>query len=229
MSALAQRAKEVGEDSVAVIASRDAIHAAVELWCAQTEPPILLAGAYFTAEHFLSEHPSVTKPGIDVVIFDPAGESTGVDFVALDRILETGHRVIVYSHLETDEVILTCLELGAVTYLTQSERKHHLINAIRAASTPDPYVGPCMARAMLIDRSVGRPNLAPREREVLIAWCRTHSKEHVAAQLMIAPATVRSHLQRIRAKYAAVGRPAPTKSALVARALQDGIISVHEM
>jgi DNA-binding NarL/FixJ family response regulator len=229
MSVLVHRAKGDGEDSVAVVASRDAIHAAVELWCAQTEPPIRLVGTYFTTEQFLGEHPSVTNPGIDVVIFDPVGESTGVDFVALDRILEIGHRVIVYSPLETDEVILTCLELGAVTYLAQSERKHHLINAIRGASTPDPYVGPRMARAMLLDRSVGRPNLAPREREVLIAWCRTHSKEHVAAQLSIAPATVRSHLQRIRAKYAAVGRPASTKSALVARALQDGIISVHDM
>ncbi|MDT5149749.1 MAG: hypothetical protein QOI01_1482 [Mycobacterium sp.] len=218
-----------GEDSVAVIASRDAIHAAVQLWCAQTEPPILLAGTYFSAEVFLSAHQSAAMQAIDVVIFDPEVESAAVDFVALDRIVELGHRVIVYSRLETDEVILTCLELGAVTFLTQHERKHHLINAIRAASTTNPYVGPRMARATLVNRSVGRPNLAPREREVLICWCRTHSKEQVATQLGIAPATVRSHLQRIRAKYAAVGRPAPTKSALVARALQDGIISMHEM
>jgi hypothetical protein len=101
MSVLVHRAKGDGEDSVVVVASRDAIHAAAELWCAQTEPPIRLVGTYFTTEQFLGEHPSVTKPGIDVVIFDPAGESTGVDFVALDGIIEIGHRVIVYSPLET--------------------------------------------------------------------------------------------------------------------------------
>jgi DNA-binding NarL/FixJ family response regulator len=218
-----------GDASVAVIANRDAIQAAVELWCARTDPRIFVVGTYFTAEQFLAEHPSAEAPGLDAVVFDPEAESTGVDFVALDRMIELGHRVIVYSQLATDEVILTCLELGAVTYLTQSERKEHLINAIRAARTPTPYVGPRMARAMLFDRSVGRPKLAPREREVLIAWCRTRSKEVVAAQLHIAPATVRSHLQRIRAKYAAVGRSAPTKSALFARALQDGFINIHEM
>lgn len=74
-----------------------------------------------------------------------------------------------------------------------------------------------------------RPELAPREKEVLIAWFRTDSKDGVARQLHIAPTTVRTHLQRVRAKYAAVGRPAPTKAALVARALQDGLIHVDDL
>ena len=74
-----------------------------------------------------------------------------------------------------------------------------------------------------------RPDLAPREREVLIAWFRTDSKDGVAQQLHIAPTTVRTHLQRVRAKYAAVGRPATTKAALVARALQDGLIDVDDL
>ena len=73
------------------------------------------------------------------------------------------------------------------------------------------------------------PGLAPREREVLIAWLLTDNKELVGRQLHISPTTVRTHLQRIRAKYAAVGRPAPTKAALVARAIQDGLISVDDL
>ncbi len=74
-----------------------------------------------------------------------------------------------------------------------------------------------------------RPELAPREREVLLAWFRTDSKDEVARELHIAPTTVRTHLQRIRAKYAAAGRPAPTKAALVARAIQDGLIDVDDL
>ena len=35
--------------------------------------------------------------------------------------------------------------------------------------------------------------------------------------------------QRARAKYAAVGRPAPTKAALIARAVQDGILSIEDL
>jgi hypothetical protein len=41
--------------------------------------------------------------------------------------------------------------------------------------------------------------------------------------------TVNTHLGRTRTKYAAVGRTATTKSALLARALQDGIIDLDEL
>lgn len=74
-----------------------------------------------------------------------------------------------------------------------------------------------------------QPELAPREVEVLVAWFHTESKEAVARQLHIAPTTVRTHLQRVRAKYAAVGRPAKTKAALVARAIQDGLIHIDDL
>ena len=83
--------------------------------------------------------------------------------------------------------------------------------------------------ALPVDRQFPRPELAPREKEVLLAWIRTDSKDGVARQLHIAPTTVRTHLQRIRAKYAAVGRPATTKAALVARAIQDGLIDVDDL
>lgn len=73
------------------------------------------------------------------------------------------------------------------------------------------------------------PGLTLREREVLVAWIHEDSKDEVARGLGISVATVRTMLQRIRAKYAAAGRPAPTKAALVARALQDGLVRIEEL
>jgi len=215
--------------SVAVIDDHDAVHAAVELWCSQAEPRIRFAGKFYSADQFLEEHPRAATSDVGTVVLELEAQRNHVDFTALDRIVARRHRVIVYSHIATDEVILTSLDRGAVTYLAKSERKDHLIDAIRAAETDQPYVGPRMAGAMLNDSTVGRPNLAPREKEVLIAWFRTESKDLVARQLQIAPTTVRTHLQRVRAKYAAAGRPATTKAALVARAIQDGIVNVDEM
>jgi hypothetical protein len=55
------------------------------------------------------------------------------------------------------------------------------------------------------------------------------SKEQVGRRLYISPSSLCTPPQRVRAKYAAVGRPAPTKAALVARAVQDGDISVGEL
>ncbi|MGH3645020.1 MAG: LuxR C-terminal-related transcriptional regulator [Mycobacterium sp.] len=74
-----------------------------------------------------------------------------------------------------------------------------------------------------------RPELAPREREVLLAWILCDNKDDVARQLEISATTVRTHVQRIRDKYAAVGRPASTKAALVARAIQDGLVDVNDL
>jgi len=218
-----------GTASVAVVDENDAIHAAVELWCKQAQPPIRFAGNYFSAEQFLAEHPSPSVSEVGPIVLELQKQHNVVDFAALDRIVSRRHRVIVYSHIATDEVILTALNRGAVTYLTKSESKDHLIDAIRAAGTDTPYVGPRMALAMLNDGTAGRANLAPREKEVLIAWFRTESKDLVARQLQIAPTTVRTHLQRVRAKYAAVGRPATTKAALVARAIQDGLVNVDDI
>ncbi|MEE6169192.1 MULTISPECIES: LuxR C-terminal-related transcriptional regulator [unclassified Mycolicibacterium] len=74
-----------------------------------------------------------------------------------------------------------------------------------------------------------RVELSTREREILIAWLRTESKAAVGRALFIAPGTVATYLQRVRAKYERAGRPAPTKAALAARAIQDGYIELDDL
>jgi DNA-binding NarL/FixJ family response regulator len=214
--------------SVAVIDDHDVVHAGVAVWLSRADPPIELAGSYLTGESFLQDHPRGSAH-VDAVVVDLEMRSRHLNLSDLEQILNTGHQTIVFSHIETDEIILKCLDMGAVSYIAKSEGKDHLTDAISAAVSRTPYVAPRMAGAMVRDRSVGRPNLPAREKEVLIAWFQTDSKDLVADKLQIAPSTVRTHLQRVRAKYAAVGRPAPTKAALVARALQDGIINVDEL
>jgi DNA-binding CsgD family transcriptional regulator len=74
-----------------------------------------------------------------------------------------------------------------------------------------------------------RPDLTDREIEVLLCWIRHDSKTEVAKALFLSLGTVNTHLTRIRAKYTSVGRPAPTKAGLVARALQDGLVDISEL
>ena len=212
---------------IAVIDDLDIVHSGIKAWCAATEPPITVSGCFLDSASFLDAHPSPSAAA-RVAVVDLELTCRKPDFEALERIVDAGHRVVVYSHLEQNEVILRCLDLGAVTYLVKSEGKRHLIEAVRSAASDTPYVGPRMAGALHSDSTVGRPSLAAREKEVLVAWFQTESKELVGNRLFISPATVRTHLQRIRLKYAAVGRPATTKAALVARAIQDGLISVDE-
>lgn len=72
------------------------------------------------------------------------------------------------------------------------------------------------------------PRLSAREVEVLLAWLRSESKGHVATELGLAIGTINTYITRIRTKYAAVGRPAPTKASLFARAVQDGYTTLDE-
>jgi DNA-binding NarL/FixJ family response regulator len=215
------------EISLVIIDGQHVVHRGIEAWVSGAEPPIKVVGNYSHPAEFIAIDPSETSD-VDVVLFALQYDH-GPEFSALRQLCQAGHRVVVYSYLVSDEIILTSLDAGAVSYVAKSESGHHLCEAIWAACTDTPYISPRMAKALLSDRAMGRPRLSEREREVLIAWFQTENKEQVAKRLFIEPSTVRTHLQRARAKYAAVGRPAPTKSALIARSIQDGILSVHDL
>ncbi|MDZ7910714.1 MAG: LuxR C-terminal-related transcriptional regulator [Rhodococcus sp. (in: high G+C Gram-positive bacteria)] len=73
-----------------------------------------------------------------------------------------------------------------------------------------------------------KPALSAREIEVMIAWFAADSKTVAARSVYISEGTINTHITRIRQKYAAVGRSAPTKAALFARALQDGHTHLSE-
>jgi hypothetical protein len=47
--------------------------------------------------------------------------------------------------------------------------------------------------------------------------------------MSISENTVRQYINRARAKYAATGRTAPSKDALLARAIEDGVIQPGEI
>ncbi len=219
---------ELAGATVAIIDDHDVVHAGIEAWCADADPPIRVVGSYVTPQEFMVSHPDPVGE-LDVVLLDLQIDGSRPDFDTLTKLCARGQRVIVYSHIATDEVILNCLDLGAVTYLVKSEGKRHLIDAIHAAHSTEPYMGPRMAKAMLNEHDLGRTKLSQREKEVLVAWFQTESKELVGKQLYIAPTTVRTHLQRVRAKYAGVGRDAPTKSALLARAIEDGLLGLNDL
>lgn len=214
--------------TVAVVDDHDVVHAGIEAWCANADPAIEVVGSFMDPTAFLARYPNLPHD-VDVVLLDLQIDGNKPEFEALRRLSEAGQRVIVYSHLSADEVILTCLDIGAVSYLIKTEGKRHLIDAIHAAHSGTPYVAPRMAKALLNDARLGRTNLSLREKEVLIAWFQTESKELVGQRLYISPTTVRTHLQRARAKYANIGRPAPTKSALLARAIEDGLLSLNDL
>jgi DNA-binding NarL/FixJ family response regulator len=135
---------------VAIVDDHDAIHAGVEAWCREAELKIDLVGRYPAVEAFLLEHPTVGDT-VDVVLLDLELQSREPDFGAVEHLSGIGHRVIVYSHIVHEEVILRCLDLGADTYIAKAEGKEHLIEAVRAVAAGTAYIGPRMAGAISND------------------------------------------------------------------------------
>ena len=70
-----------------------------------------------------------------------------------------------------------------------------------------------------------RPRLSPRQRDVLVAYASGNELLPVVARrLGMDDETLKTHLRRLRAKYRAVGRPAPTRRDLYVRAIEDGLV-----
>ncbi|MFT4088509.1 MAG: LuxR C-terminal-related transcriptional regulator [Gordonia sp. (in: high G+C Gram-positive bacteria)] len=116
------------------------------------------------------------------------------------------------------------------------QRRREALARLSARVMPLPgqplYAAPPAARNAVAEPAapeLPRPNLTDREVEVLRRWLMLDSKPAVAEDLFISLGTVNTHLTRIRAKYAQVGRPASTKAALVARAIQDELVDIDEL
>ncbi|PPK64872.1 response regulator transcription factor [Actinokineospora auranticolor] len=174
---------------------------------------------------------------IDDVLAGPGGAADVVlldlhlgDVVATDRVAElctAGRRVVVYSGLDDPDTILTVLEAGASAFLSKHEGRGHCVDTIIAAARDRPYVTPSVAGALLSDEKA--PQLSKRERTALLLWFQSMSKASVAKRMNLSEATVRQYIDRARVKYAKSGRPAPTKTALLARAIEDGLIRADEI
>jgi DNA-binding NarL/FixJ family response regulator len=67
-------------------------------------------------------------------------------------------------------------------------------------------------------------NLSPREREVLTLYASGMALKQVAFTLNIKMNTAKEHIDRVRTKYAFIGRPVSSKTELLLRAIEDGLI-----
>ena len=119
-------------------------------------------------------------------------------------------RVIVLTTFDTDEEAFAALEAGASGFLLKNAPPEELLAAIRAVAAGDAVVAPRITRRLL-DRFAGqlsarRPAgprleaLTEREREVVLLVAEGLSNAEIAARLVVADATVKTHVGRILTK-----------------------------
>ena len=208
-----------------IVEDHAATVAGVRIWCERADPPMTLIDAQANFANVWNE------PGAsaDVVILDLELTAGNPVFGELKLLVESDRRVVVYSQRCDNETAIKCIDFGALAYLTKREGEEHLVPAIRAAAEGQSYTGPSLSGALATDLRPARPRISPRELAVLRAWFACASKELVAVRLQITVKTVETYIDRVRVKYANVGRPARTKSDLVTRALEDGLVSLTDL
>jgi two-component system nitrate/nitrite response regulator NarL len=167
-------------------------------------------------------------PGADVIILDLELSGRMITH-EIPGLVAAGRRIVAFSAHTDPAIILAVLDAGAHAYVTKDEGRDCLVDAVLAAAGDRPYVTRSQAKAILADSRPRRPALSAQERQALLLWFQGMSKASVARRMSISEHTVRQYINRARVKYASAGRPAPSKDALLARAIEDGIIQPGEV
>jgi DNA-binding NarL/FixJ family response regulator len=113
----------------------------------------------------------------------------------------TGTRVLILTTYDTDADIERAVEAGAIGYLLKDATRDQLIEAIRAAARGETVLAPRVAERLIARMRQPTPvALTSREVDVLNAVADGLSNADIGKRLVIAEATVKTHLLRVFAK-----------------------------
>ncbi len=139
-----------------------------------------------------------------------------------------GTRVIMLTTFELDEYVFEALRGGASGFLIKDGEPAELLHAIRVVADGGSLLASSVTRKLIEEFASRQPNrtaphprldsLTVREREI-VSWVATgRSNDEIAAELVVSPATVRTHVGRAMTKLGARDR-----AQLVVFAYQSGL------
>ena len=119
-------------------------------------------------------------------------------------------RVLVLTTYDVDSYVYEALGAGAAGFLLKATPPDRLVEGIRTVAAGEALLAPTLTRR-LIEEHVRRPaphdgvpaqlsHLTEREVEVLGLIASGLSNDEIAADLVVSPATVKTHVNRILAK-----------------------------
>ena len=196
---------------VAVIDNDRLLWAGLRALLAQT-PDLDLVCTTATVDDHLAAGAGADVVLLDLMLGDHEPPATNVR-----RLRDTGHRVLIISVHGHHDHLRATIRAGASGYLIKDDDATKLADAVRAVHNGDDAFTPELAFLISRDQLI-RPNLSPREQEVLYHYGTGSTLEATARTLGIKPATVREYLRRIHSKFADAGDPIANRIQLAKRA-----------
>lgn len=162
----------------------------------------------------------VMEEAPDVVVLDLDLHGVLVSAADVERLILRGSRVLVVSALASPDLVRSLLRAGVTGFASKHEPTEVLVEAIAAAAAGEAWTSTELAA--MVERDPERPTLSEREQRALSLYASGLKLQSVARIMGVKPSTVKEYIERVRAKYAEVGRAAPTKVHLARNAEQDG-------
>jgi DNA-binding NarL/FixJ family response regulator len=119
-------------------------------------------------------------------------------------------QVLILTTFDVNENVYEALRAGASGFLLKDVRRDQLTSAIRTVAAGDSLLAPAITRRLIEDfcrrpspsaaTPPGLSELTPRELEVLTLVARGTSNRDIAATLVVAESTVKTHVARVLTK-----------------------------
>jgi DNA-binding NarL/FixJ family response regulator len=166
---------------------------------------------------------------LDLVILDLRLEDGTTPKANVEQLHSAGIQVLVFTTADYPDLVRAATAAGVLGVVRKSVRNAELVEAIRSAADGNTVATMDWASAIDADPALAEVNLSPRQRQVLELYASGEPANRVASITGLSTETVNVYLSRIRRKYADAGRPAPTKTDLYKRALEDGWLPIPRL
>jgi DNA-binding NarL/FixJ family response regulator len=152
----------------------------------------------------------------DVVLMDvrmPVVNGLDATRRIVSELPEPRPRVLILTTFDLDDYVYEALRAGASGFLLKDASAAKLAEAVRVVAAGDALLSPAITRRLIAEfarlgpaQGLGpaargqAPNLTHREAEVLALIARGLSNSEIAAELVVAEQTVKTHVGRVLAK-----------------------------
>jgi two-component system nitrate/nitrite response regulator NarL len=147
----------------------------------------------------------------------------GAEVAAAVRKQELPTRVLLLSAHDEPAIVYQALQQGAAGFLLKDSTRTEIVNAVLDCAKGRDVIAPSLVGGLagqIRQRAApSGPVLSAREREVLIRIARGQSIPAIAAELFVAPSTVKTHVQRLYEKLGVSDRAAAVAEAMRQRLL----------
>lgn len=149
----------------------------------------------------------------DVVILDlRMPQMDGLDVVAEANTSNLSSKFIIMTTFESEEDVHRAIKAGARGYLLKDSSQEEILDAIRRVNLGETYLPARIVQK--VAESLRKPELSPREMEVLQCLAAGKSNKEIGAQLFIAEGTVKTHVKNLLEKLSVAGRTGAIREAV---------------